>query len=124
LRRADILDWSTWGALTFQNARGIYRWAQMKGNHWERCNTSGSRLENGVNVNGHMCLKNNWDVHFGNTFGNLTKSVCDRCTRGGPLLRQSFSYSNWGGVNTDSRRVASGGMWMNGWWGDEGNSNG
>jgi hypothetical protein len=124
LRRADVLDWSTWAALTFQNARGIYRWAQVNGNHWETWNTSGTRLESALNFNGHMGLKNNWDVHLGNTFGKLSESYCDRCTRGGPLLRQSRSYSPWGGFNTDSRRIVSGGMWVNMWFSDEGKSDG
>ena len=124
LRRADVLDWSTWGALTFQDAKGIYRWAQVNGNHWETWNTSGTRLENALNFNGHMGLKNNWDVHLGSTFGRLTASYCDRCTRGGPVLRQSRSYSPWGGFNTDSRKVVSGGMWANAWFGDEGKSHG
>lgn len=124
LRRADILDWSSWAALSFRDARGIYRWAQVNGNHWERWNTSGTRLENGLNFNGHMGLRNNWDIHLGNTFANLTKSFCDRCTRGGPLLRQSLNFYPWAGVNTDSRRVVSAGMWFNGSRADEGNSNG
>jgi hypothetical protein len=124
LRRADILDWSTWGALSFRDARGIYRWAQINGNHWERWNTSGTRLENAVNVNGHMGLRNNWDVHLGSTVGALTESYCDRCTRGGPALRESRGIYPWGGVNTDSRRTVSGGMWVNLSFSDEGKSHG
>jgi len=96
----------------------------VNGNHWETWNTSGTRLQNAFNFNGHMGLKNNWDVHLGNTLGNITPSYCDRCTRGGPVLRQSFSYSGWGGVNTDSRRIVSSGLWLNGWLGDEGKSDG
>jgi hypothetical protein len=122
LRRADVLDWSTWAALSYREARGIYRWLQINGNHWETWNTSGTRLENALNFNGHMGLKNNWDVHLGNTFGRLTKSFCDRCTRGGPPLRMSRNFSPWAGVNTDSRRLVSGGLWTNLWFGDEGNS--
>ena len=122
LRRADILDWSTWAALSFRNARGIYRWAQVNSNHWEQWNTSGLRLDNAVNVNGHMGLKTNWDVHLGATFNRLTKSFCDRCTRGGPPLRQSRGIFPWGGVNTDSRRVVSGGLWTNLGFYDEGES--
>ena len=122
LRRADVLDWSTWAALSFREARGIYRWAQVNGNHWETWNTSGTRLENALNFNGHMGLNNNWDVHLGNTVGKLSKSFCDRCTRGGPALRQSRSYSPWGGVNTDSRKLVSGGLWVNLYYGDEGES--
>jgi len=124
LRRADKLDWSTWGALSFRNARGIYRWAQVNGNHWEHWNTSGTRLENALNFNGPMGLNNNWDVHLGSTFSKLTESYCDRCTRGGPPLRQSRGISPWGGFNTDSRRIVSGGMWVNLWFNDEGESKG
>ncbi len=120
LRRADILDWSTWAALSFQNAHGIYRWAQVNGNHWEQWNTSGARLENAFNFNGHMGLNNNWDVHLGSTFAHLTPSYCDRCTRGGPLLRQSRAMYPWGGFNSDSRRPVSYGMWVNMNYGDEG----
>jgi len=122
LRRADLLDWSTWAALAFRDARGIYRWAQVNGNHWETWNTSGTRLENALNFNGHMGLNNNWDVHLGSTFSRLTESYCDRCTRGGPVLRQSRGISPWGGFNTDSRRVVSGGLWVNLSFGDEGKS--
>ena len=124
LRRADIVDWSTWAALSFRNARGIYRWAQLNGNHWETWNTSGTRLENAVNVNGHMGLRNNWDVHLGGTLAGLTESYCDRCTRGGPALRKTRGFYPWGGINTDSRKVISGGFWVNLNYGDEGRSSG
>jgi hypothetical protein len=124
LRRADLLDWSTWGALTFKDAHGIYRWSQLNGNHWETWNTSGTRLENAFNFNGHMGLNNNWDVHAGNTFGHLTESYCDRCTRGGPALRQSRAFYPWGGVNTDSRRTISTGMWVNLSYADDGRTHG
>ena len=63
LRRADIVDWSTWAALSFRDARRFYRWAQLNANHWESWNTSGRRLQNAVNVNGHIGLHNNWDAH-------------------------------------------------------------
>jgi hypothetical protein len=124
LRRADVMDWSTWAALSFREARGIYRWAQLNGNHWETWNTSGTRLENALNFNGHMGLNNNWDVHLGGTVSKLTESYCDRCTRGGPTLRQSRGFYPWGGVNTDSRRVVSGGMWFSYWLSDEGKTHG
>ena len=124
LRRADVVDWSTWGALSFRDARRFYRWLQVNGNHWETWNTSGTRLENAINTNGHLGLNNNWDVHLGSTFGKLTESYCDRCTRGGPPLRQSRTFFPWGGVNTDSRRTVSAGMWVNLSYYDEGKSHG
>ena len=124
LRRADRVDWSTWAALSWRAARWVYRWAQLNGNHWETWNTSGDRLENAFNMNGHMGLNSNWDVHLGGTVSGVTPSHCDRCTRGGPLLRVSRGFYPWGGVNTDSRRTVSGGMWFNLAFSDEGNSRG
>jgi hypothetical protein len=122
LRRADRMEWATWAALSWRTARWIYRWAQVNGNHWETWNTSGTRLENAWNFNGHMGLLNNWDVHLGGTVSGVTPSYCDRCTRGGPLLRSSRGFFPWGGVNTDSRKTVSGGMWVNLGFSDEGNS--
>ena len=124
LRRADVMDWSTWAALSFREARGIYRWAQVNGNHWETWNTSGRRTENALNFNGHIGLKNNWDFHLGGTMNKLTPAFCDRCTRGGPALRQSRGIFPWGGFNSDSRRLVSGGFWVNLSRYDEGKSYG
>lgn len=124
LRRGDVLDWSTWAALSFQEAKGIYRWAQFNANHWQNWNTTGLRTDMAVNVNGHMGLRNNWDIHLGGTLNRLGESFCDRCTRGGPALRQSVNFAPWGGVNTDSRRKISAGMWFNLWRSDEGETSG
>jgi hypothetical protein len=122
LRRADKIDWSTWAALSWREAKWIYRWAQVNGNYWTNWNTSGTKLDNSVNFNGHMGLRNNWDVHLGGTFANVGTTWCDRCTRGGPVLRNSRGFYPWGGVNTDSRKRIYGGMWFNYGRGDEGNS--
>lgn len=122
LRRADLMNWSTWGALSWRDAKWIYRWAQLNGNHWVSTNTSGDRLEHAVNVNGHMGLRNNWDVHLGGTLMNVSDVSCDRCTRGGPLLRASRGFYPWGGINTDSRKPVQGGIWVNLGRTDEGRS--
>ena len=124
LRRADVLDWSTWAALSFREARWIYRWAQVNGNHWETWNTSGRRLENALNFNGHMGFNFNWDVHAGATVGALTESYCDRCTRGGPPLRRSRGLFPWFGFNADSRKMVAPSFWVNLWFTDEGKTHG
>jgi hypothetical protein len=122
LRRADVRDWSTWGQLSFQSPTSVYRWASFNANTWHHWNTSGTRIESAVNTNAHMGLHNNWDVHAGGTVGRLGQPWCDRCTRGGPLLRRSGSFFPWFGFNADSRRVVQPGMWVNlGYW-DEGRS--
>ena len=122
LRRADKVDWSTWGALSWREANSVYRWAQLNGNHWETWNTSGLRLENAFNMNGHMGLNNNWDVHLGGTLSGVTPSFCDRCTRGGPAIRTDRGFFPWGGFNSDSRKTVSGGVWVNLGFSDDGNS--
>jgi hypothetical protein len=70
-----------------------------------------------------MGLKNNWDVHLGGTYAGLTPTYCDRCTRGGPVVRNSAALSPWGGFNTDSRKPISGGIWVNLSRSDEGKTN-
>src|SRR5436190_23788438 len=69
-----------------------------------------------------MGLLNNWDVHLGGTVSQLTKSFCDRCTRGGPAMAGSRGFYPWGGFNSDSRRPVSGGFWVNLGYNDEGKS--
>jgi hypothetical protein len=96
----------------------------VNANHWQRWNTSGVRLDNSFNFNGHMGFTNNWDAHAGGTIASVTESYCDRCTRGGPALRKSLGFFPWFGVNTDSRRTVSPSMWVNLWYTDEGSSYG
>jgi len=117
LRRADMRDWSTWGQLSFQSPTSVYRWASFNGNTWHRWNTSGDRLESAINLNAHMGLDNSWDVHAGGTYRGFGATSCDRCTRGGPLLRQSPALYPWFGFNADQRRMLQPGMWVNlGYW--------
>jgi hypothetical protein len=122
LRRADQQNWSTWAALSFKKPRGIYNWVQINGNHWETWNTAGLRLENAFNFNGHIGLKNNWNLHAGGTLGTLGNSYCDRCSRGGPALRVSRALHPWFGVNGDSRKKIVPSMWVNLSYSDEGRS--
>ncbi len=122
LRRADLINWSTWGALTWREAKWIYRWAQLNGNHWVAASNSGARFDHAVNFNGHMGLTNNWDVHLGGTLANISNTACDRCSRGGPLLRVSRGIYPWGGVNSDSRKPVYYGVWINLGKSDEGKS--
>ncbi len=124
LRRADIQDWSTWASLSFQSPTRTYRWLRLNANHWQRWNTSGLRIDNAVNANGHVGLHNNWDLHAGATLGQLGTSFCDRCTRGGPALRESRGFYPWFGINTDSRRMIAPSLFVNLWYTDDGNSHG
>ncbi|HET9948023.1 MAG TPA: DUF5916 domain-containing protein [Longimicrobiales bacterium] len=119
LRRADMRDWSTWASLNFQSPTRAYRWARFNANTWHRWSTSGVKLESALNLNAHMGFHNNWDVHGGATFANLGRVACDRCSRGGPVLRRSPALYPWFGVNGDDRRAVQPGVWVNlGFWDD------
>ena len=122
LRRGDRYDWSTWAALQFNTPRRAYRWLRLNVNHWETWNTSGRLLDNAINVNGHVGLHNNWNLHAGITQGALGETYCDRCTRGGPALRQSRGLYPWFGINGDNRRKIVPSLWGNLSVGDEGRS--
>ena len=122
LRRADVLDWSTWASLNYRTQRWIYNWASVNGNHWEKWNTSGLRLENAFNVNGHIGLRNNWNLHAGGTIDGIGETYCDRCTRGGPALRRDGGFYPWGGINGDSRKKVIPYFWANAGWWDDGRS--
>jgi len=113
LRRADILDWSTWASLNFQTPTRFYRWLAFNGNHWQHWTTSGLALKNAWNFNAHLGLHSNWNFHAGTTIGGLGETYCDRCTRGGPALRDSRGVYPWFGVNGDSRRMLVPGFWAN-----------
>ena len=120
LRRADIQDWSTWAALSFQSPTRLYRWAQVNANTWHHWTTTGRRIDSAINVNGHLGLHSNWDLHAGGTVGRLGGTSCDRCTRGGPPLRQSVGFFPWFGVNADRRKALVPGAWVNLQFADEG----
>ena len=124
LRRADRLNWSTWASLNFRDQRWIYRWAMLNANHWQTWTTSGLQIENSWNFNGHMGFNNNWHIHAGGTFGALGQTFCDRCTRGGPALRQSRGFYPWFGFGGDNRRTVNPSVWVNLRYTDEGATHG
>jgi hypothetical protein len=122
LRRADLLNWSTWGALAWRESKWFYRWAQVNSSHWVSYNTSGDRTDHGVGLSSHAALLNNWMVTVGGVLQSISNVACDRCTRGGPLLRDSRGFFPWGGFETDSRKPVSGSLFLNFGMSDEGAS--
>jgi hypothetical protein len=115
-----VQDWSTWSALRFNTPGPLYRWLQINGNHWQTWTTSGLRLQTAINLNAHMGLNNNSDVHVGGTLDGLGETYCDRCTRGGPALRRSRGFYPWFGFGADPRRMLAPSMFVNFGFADEG----
>jgi hypothetical protein len=122
LRRADQQTWATWASLVFREPRGIYRSLRINGNQWNTWTTDGLRLEMGANTNAHLELRNSWFLRAGVTINNLGGTFCDRCSRGGPALRNSLSVNGWSGISGDDRKTVVPALWLNMGRSDEGRS--
>ena len=107
LRRADQQSWSNWGALNFFTPTRLYNSLKFNGNFWNHWTTNGLALDHAVNTNVQMTLHNNWVIHTGATLGQLGSTYCDRCSRGGPAVRQSSYLSPWLFISGDDRRRIS-----------------
>lgn len=107
LQRADRTSWSTWGQLTFNTPTRAFQWMRVNGNFWREWNSAGDHIMTGMNFNSHWGFANNWSTGGGFTRNNMGGTLCDRCTRGGPLLRLSPRLYTWWYLNTDNRRAIS-----------------
>ena len=103
LLRADEQSWSTWAALELFQATRYYRRINLNFNGWNSWTTNGLQLDHAVNVNGHWNLPSNWWIHMGGTYNQIGETFCDRCTRGGPAVRQSPRFNPWVGLDGDDR---------------------
>jgi hypothetical protein len=110
LRRADFQDWSTWAALSINQPTRLYRRLNLNSNYWQHWTTSGRVLTRAINSNFNSTLHNNWNIRAGFTLSGLGETVCDRCTRGGALLRQDRNFNPWWGFNADNRRTLAPGL--------------
>jgi len=122
LRRADWQEQATWAALQFQNPTTVFQRLFWNFNEWNDWTMAGQPLEHAVNTNVHTELKNHWWLHLGGTLGNLGKTYCDRCSRGGPSVRNSRYFAPWGGIQGDQRQVVVPSVWFNYFRADEGRS--
>jgi hypothetical protein len=122
LQRADEQLFRNWFALQYNEKTALYQKAFFNFNASERWTAGGMVLGNGLNHNMHIQMKNLWWLHLGMNVNELLTSYSDRDAFGGPALRRSPSKSAWTGIETDSRNRLTGGLWFNGWKGDEGRS--
>jgi hypothetical protein len=103
LRRADQQNWNNWAALNFLSPTKVYNSLRINGNFWNTWTAEGLPLEHALNTNVHMMLRNNWGIEWGATLGQLGDTYCDRCSRGGPAVRQSSYLSPWLRISGDDR---------------------
>ena len=87
--------------------------------------TAASRLRTntGVSTHGYVQLLNSWSLHGGMFAGNLG-SYCERCSRGGPAIRQSVERNVFVGVSGDDRLPVVPNLFTRRSMGDDGHSTG
>jgi hypothetical protein len=106
LNRADWQDQSTWVGLQFLHPTPLYQQLRWNFNEWHDWTSNGGLLlDQGLNTNAHVEFHNHWFLHVGATVGQLGATYCDRCTRGGPAVRQSPFAVPWVEVQGDQRQV-------------------
>ena len=111
LRRADEQSWSTWGSLQLRTPTKLYNAFTMNGNQWNRWTAEGLPLEHAINTNEHMTLHNSWNLNAGGTLSQMGTTYCDRCSRGGPAVRQDPSLDLWTSIGGDDRRRVTPGIY-------------
>jgi hypothetical protein len=113
--RADEINQSNWFQIRDDAPGRFVRTFSINFNQWMGWNVDGDRRYAGGNVNANWVLTNNWSLGGGvNVNGS---GFADRLTRGGPGGLTPSNVSAFGFVNTDNRRVVSGGTFLN-WFAD------
>jgi hypothetical protein len=110
MRRADERTMGNWLQWRHEKPSKYLRSFRINFNQWAGRNFGGDTLMNGGNVNAHALFANNWGTGVG---VNLNAAVFDdRATRGGPGAYQNPQRGIWNYLETDSRRMLSGGIFM------------
>ena len=122
LRRADQQSWSNWGALNFFTPTRFYTSLRLNGNFWNQWTSAGLPMEHALNTNAHLITHNNWGLNAGVTAGQLGSTYCDRCSRGGPAVRQSSYLAHWLNITGDDRRKVAPSLSINSFRSDDGRS--
>jgi hypothetical protein len=108
LRRADEIQQSGWIQIRWEKPRKFVRDWRINFNQWSSGNFDGDRLGLGGNFNAHWAFVNNWSTGFG--INGNARGFDDRLTRGGPGGYGNPNYSVWNYINTDDRKLVSGGV--------------
>jgi hypothetical protein len=103
--RADEIWQNAWLQVRSENHGKYIRYKNINFNQWSGFNFGGDRRELGGNVNSHWTFNSGWG--FGSGFNVNSERFADRHTRGGPGALVPPGVSQWGYLDTDSRRAVS-----------------
>ena len=113
-RQADDIRHYTWVGYRTLKPDKVFRTVGLNYNHWSVWDFGGNHNSLRFNVNSWANFKNNWFANIGFNYAPLQYD--NFALRGGPRLRLSPEYSFWNGVESDSRKKLSFGIFHNGQW--------
>lgn len=111
-RQADDIRHYTWIGYRTLKPDKVFRTVGINYNHWAVWDFGGNHNSLRFNTNSWANFKNNWYANFG--FSYEPVQFDNFALRGGPRLRLSDEISFWNGVDTDSRKKLSFGLFHNG----------
>src|SRR5262245_405294 len=104
LQRADQQVFAAWAGWNDRHARKLYTLFRWNFNWWQYWTTAGLPEERAFNTNTHTTFHSQWSLHFGGTLGQLGKTYCYSCARGGPAVRQDSYFAPWMVIVGDDRK--------------------
>ena len=124
--RADEQMFRNWFSLNFNKPSKVYQRAFFNFNTMQRWTTEGLPTSVGLNTNWHVQFRNFMWGHFGVNGNNFLATYNDRVARGGPALRNAGGADFWTGIESDTRKTSTLGLWggayrydvgkTTGWW--------
>ncbi|MCC7009424.1 MAG: carbohydrate binding family 9 domain-containing protein [Acidobacteria bacterium] len=112
-RRADEIWSNAWFQIRSDKQGKHVRNKNINFNNWWAFNHDGDRRDLGVNVNSHWAYNSGWA--WGTGVNVFAERFEDRLTRGGPGGYIPGGMSQWGYLDTDNRRLATGNLFL--FWG-------
>ncbi len=111
-RQADDIRHYTWVGYRTLKPDKVFRTVGINYNHWSVWDFGGNHNSLRFNTNSWANFKNNWFANFGVSYEPVQYD--NFALRGGPRLRLSDEMSFWNGIDSDSRKKLSFGLFHNG----------
>jgi hypothetical protein len=111
-READRTIQFAWLQLRWLQPGKVFRRAQINFNQHSVWTWGGERTGLGGNVNGWGQFRNYWSINAG--INQNLSSLSTNALRGGPAFIYPYSWSAWGGFNSDGRKDLSAGANLSG----------
>jgi hypothetical protein len=102
LQQADRIMPIVWAGYNQWEPKGIYRRFNINGDFWSIFNFGGENVQNGLEGNASMTLKNYWSVWTGGNIG--TRALDPDILRGGPTFKTPGRMNARVGFSTDNRK--------------------